>query len=83
MSDSSITVTERQDSNLEFPQRRHRNAKERGKFFMLRNILNIVFIVAAIIGMLVYFFKNESVGTIIVLGAMSVKMCECVIRLIK
>lgn len=49
----------------------------------MRNILNIIFILAAIVGMLVYFFKDEPTGTIIVLGAMSVKMCECVIRLVK
>lgn len=70
-------------STLRKPERRHSRPKERGKFFLLRNILNTVFIIGAVVGMLVYFFKNEEVGTIIVLGSMSVKMCECVIRLVK
>ena len=30
-----------------------------------------------------YFFKNEEIGIVIVLGAMAFKMCECVIRLVK
>ena len=61
--------------------RHHRN--ERGKFFLLRNILNLIFIIGAIVGMFVYFFRDEEVGIVIVLGSMSFKMCECVIRLIK
>ncbi len=68
---------------LRRPERRHRNGNDRGKFFVLRNILNIIFIIGAVVGMLVYFFKNEEAGTIIVLGAMAFKMCECVIRLVK
>lgn len=66
-----------------FPTRRHRRAQGRGKFFMLRNILNIIFIIGAVVGMLCYFFKNEEIGIVIVLGAMAFKMCECVIRLVK
>lgn len=66
-----------------FPTRRHRKAQGRGKFFMVRNILNIIFIIGAVVGMLCYFFKNEEIGIVIVLGAMAFKMCECVIRLVK
>lgn len=70
-------------SYLHKPERHHRRQQERGKFFVLRNILNIIFIIGAIVGMLVYFFKNEEAGIVIVLGAMAFKMCECVIRLVK
>lgn len=63
--------------------RRHRRPKDRGKFFLLRNILNAIFIIGAVVGMLVYFFRSEDEGIIIVLGSMAFKMCECVIRLIK
>ena len=69
-----------EESTLRMPERHHRRPKERGKFFLLRNI---IFIIGAIVGMLVYFFQNEGVGTVIVLGAMAFKMCECVIRLVK
>jgi len=73
-----------EESVLVRPTRHHRREeKGRGKFFVLRNILNIIFIIGAAVGMLVYFFKNDEVGMIIVLGAMAFKMCECVIRLVK
>lgn len=70
--------------DMPYQKQRHRRRRgDRGKFFVLRNILNIIFIIGAIIGMVVYFFKNEEAGIIIVLGAMAFKMCECVIRLVK
>lgn len=74
---------ENTQDTLHRPERHRRDESGRGKFFVLRNILNIIFIISAIIGMLVYFFKNEEVGIVIVLGAMAFKMCECVIRLVK
>lgn len=65
------------------PERHHNRPKDRGKFFALRNLLNIIFIIGAIVGMIVYFFHDSERGMIIVLGAMAFKMCECVIRLVK
>ncbi len=65
------------------PERRHSRPKDKGKFFALRNLLNIIFIIGAIVGMIVYFFHDSERGMIIVLGAMAFKMCECVIRLVK
>ncbi len=82
-----MEYTDNNDGNtqetLRRPERHRRNGTGRGKFFVLRNILNIIFIIGAIVGMLLYFFKNEEAGIVIVLGAMSFKMCECVIRLVK
>ncbi len=77
------TFEEDSESTVRRPERRHSRPQERGKFFWLRNLLNIVFIIGAIVGMLVYFFKNDEIGMIIILGAMAFKMCECVIRLVK
>lgn len=85
-SNDKLNISDRDIQNDDMPyrvQRHHRKYGERGKFFMLRNILNIVFIIGAIAGMLIYFFKSDEAGTIIVLGAMAFKMCECVIRLVK
>ncbi len=65
------------------PEKRHSRPKDKGKFFVLRNLLNTIFIIGAIIGMIVYFFFNSEKGMIIILGAMAFKMCECVIRLVK
>lgn len=83
MTENDFMETENTESTLRMPERRHTRPRERGRFFVLRNILNIIFIIGAIIGMLVYFFKNADAGIIIVLGAMAFKMCECVIRLVK
>lgn len=71
------------EETLQDSIRRHRKPKERGKFFLLRNILNVIFIIGAVVGMLMYFYSSEDKGIIIVLGSMAFKMCECVIRLIK
>lgn len=65
------------------PEKHHSRTKDRGKFFALRNLLNIIFIIGAIVGMIIYFFHDAERGMIIVLGAMAFKMCECVIRLVK
>ena len=83
MTENNI-ITENEEQGLRMPERRHRRPQqERGRFFILRNILNIIFIIGAIVGMIAYFFKISDAGTIIVLGTMAFKMCECVIRLVK
>lgn len=51
--------------------------------FKLRNILNIIFILGAIFGMIYYFFIDDYIGTFIILGAMAFKITETSIRLLK
>ena len=48
----------------------------------LRNVLNISFMALALVGIIVYFAANETIGTIIILVAMVIKMAECCIRMI-
>lgn len=50
---------------------------------LVRNILNIVFIIGAIIGMCIYYKGNTETGTIIIIVAMAFKFIEVVIRLLK
>lgn len=50
------------------------------RYLRLRNILNLIFMVGAIVGVAVYLWANSTVGTIIILGAMVFKMVECVYR---
>ena len=50
---------------------------------LLRNILNIVFIFGALIGMYIYYKGNKETGTIIIIIAMAFKFIEVVIRLLK
>jgi len=53
------------------------------RFFKIRNILNSIFILAAIAGMVVYFFHNESIGAIIIFFAMALKLIECCLRMMR
>ena len=50
---------------------------------LLHNILNIVFIFGALIGMYIYYKGNTETGTIIIIIAMAFKFIEVVIRLLK
>ena len=49
----------------------------------LRNILNLIFMVGAIVGVGIYLLGDKTVGTIVVLVAMSFKIVECSLRLIR
>ncbi len=56
---------------------------ERGRFFRVRNILNLVFIVLAIAGMAVYFYSNRSIGGAMLIVSIVLKLIECVLRIIR
>ena len=61
---------------------RHLADKSRGRLFKVRNVLNIVFMLGAVIGMMVYALRDHTVGIIIVLAAMVFKITECCLRFI-
>lgn len=66
--------------------RKHRRGEEEkpaDQFLKLRNWLNIIFMVGAIIGVLLYFFHDQNTGTIVVLGAMIFKIVESALRFIR
>lgn len=50
---------------------------------LLRNILNIIFIILAVTGVIWYFYADEFVGTIIILAGMAFKFCESIIRMLR
>lgn len=52
----------------------------RKKYYIIRNVLNTIFLIGAIVGMLLYFFYSEQVGTFVILGSMIFKMAECCFR---
>lgn len=63
---------------------RHRRPDvETDRHFKLRNILNIIFMIGAVVGMLVYFCSNHTIGTIIIMSAMIFKVAECCLRFIR
>lgn len=68
-------------------QRRHRGeaeAKRPDHFHEVRQWLNIIFMVGAVIGVLLYlFYKPQTTGIIVILAAMVFKLIECALRFIK
>ena len=65
-------------------QREERRREERlHKIKMIRNILNLIFMLMTIAGMAYYFFADKYVGTIIILVAMAFKMVESSMRMLK
>ena len=62
---------------------RRRRGEDEDKYRMLRQILNILFMLGAVIGVIVYFYYGRDLGTIIILVSMAFKLAECVFRLIK
>lgn len=70
----------------QYLQRRHRgedNEKE-DRFRTTRQWLNIIFMIGAIAGVIVYLTQpHQTLGTIIVLVAMFFKIIECALRFIR
>ena len=66
-------------------RRRRGEDEDKGedKYRMLRQILNILFMLGAVVGVIVYFYYGRDLGTIIILVSMAFKLAECVFRLIK
>jgi hypothetical protein len=70
--------------DTQYSQRRHRRPdKDQDQFWPIRNVLNIIFIIGAVIGVSVYFFANTTIGTFIVLGSMVFKIAETILRFIR
>lgn len=53
------------------------------RYIGLRNILNAIFMLGALAGVLVYYMWDSWTGTIIILVSMLFKIVECVFRFIK
>ena len=57
--------------------------KNTGRHPRLRNVLNIIFMLGAIIGVAIYLLGDTTIGTIVILADMSFKIVECSLRLIR
>ena len=60
-----------------------RIGEECGRFFMLRQVLNTLFILTAIAGMLLYFKWSRDVGTYLLIASCVLKFVEVTLRLMK
>ena len=77
------------ENEKEFQEQRERHSlekmsyAEKGRFFKLRNILNIIFILVTIAGMAIFYWKNQELGGILLISAVVIKLAECVLRILK
>ncbi|MBQ6203687.1 MAG: hypothetical protein IJK46_06280 [Prevotella sp.] len=69
--------------NNNFIRRQRGSEQEEDRFLMLRQILNLLFMVGAAAGLAVYFLSSTQIGTFIILFSMVLKIVECVLRLLK
>lgn len=61
----------------------HRRGEEepvRDKWFKLRNILNIIFMLLVVIGVCIHYFSSSTAGSYVLLVAIVVKITECCFR---
>lgn len=73
---------------MDYGIRRHRRGEEEKQksdaFRQTRQWLNIIFMLGAVVGVLVYLFHTpQTLGIIIILAAMVFKIVECALRFIK
>ena len=65
------------------PKHRMERIDTRGSLFKLRNILNICFMVLAIVGVCMYLFTmHKSIATIIMIVGVVIKFIEVALRMI-
>lgn len=66
-----------------FSRRRTHRKPASDQLLGFRNVLNIIFMILAIVGVVVYLWVDSTIGTYIVIGGMAFKMVECCIRMLK
>ena len=81
--DNNETNITTEPTGIERPVRPHRRPASEDKYFKIRNILNIIFMLGAVVGMTVFYFGTRTTGTIIIITAIAFKVIECFFRLIR
>ncbi len=75
-------TNEPENEQLTTSRRSHRKPGS-DQLLGFRNVLNIIFMLLAIVGVVVYVWFDSTIGTYVVLASMGVKMVECCIRMLK
>ncbi|MBO5187585.1 MAG: hypothetical protein J6B91_11230 [Prevotella sp.] len=60
-----------------------RHKRDSNLILKIRNVLNIIFMLTAIVGVIVYISSNKETGMFIVLAAIPFKITESAIRLLR
>ncbi len=79
---------EEYDSRDELWQKYHHKDNDpfdndKGKFFWLRQFLNIIFILLVIFGIIVWFSYSQNLAVYILIGAIGFKFIELTFRILK
>lgn len=75
---------ENQNSTVRRPDHHMHRQERKDRFLYIRQWLNIIFMLGAVIGVIVYFLADlTTTGTIIILVAMVFKIIECILRFIR
>lgn len=75
---------ENQNSTVRRPDHRMHRQERKDRFLYIRQWLNIIFMLGAVTGVIVYFLADlTTTGTIIILVAMVFKIIECILRFIR
>lgn len=64
------------------PRRNHSQPREHTRIDYIRQWLNIIFMLGAVVGVIFYFLSDSNTGIIILLTAIVFKFVECVLRVI-
>lgn len=64
------------------PQRNHQKPQGHTRVDYVRQWLNIIFMLGAVVGAIVFLASDRNTGIIIMLGAVVFKFVECILRVI-
>ena len=80
-----IETNEQENQNVgEVSSRRRAHRKsDSDQMLGLRNVLNIIFMILAVAGVVTYVWIDDVVGTYIVIAGMVFKMVECCLRMLR
>lgn len=86
--EENIQNIESEDVVVQRPRRHTKPVNEHGLIFKIRQVLNILFMVLGVIAAVMYSGwigdgRTEMMGAILAVIAISMKMAECVLRMIK
>ena len=75
---------ENQNSTVRRPDHRMHRQERKDRFLYIRQWLNIIFMVGAVIGVILYFaLADQTIGIIIILISMVFKFTEAALRLFR
>lgn len=83
MIDQEPKTTDIEQNSSAIHPRHRRPDKSEDKYFKIRNVLNVIFMLGAIAGMAIFYFQDRTIGTIVILTAMAFKIAECCFRFIR